>query len=62
MDIVRKLLSKLAGVEGKFYNLPKILLPQDAKEGDVIKININEDETNKRKKNIKNLMDKLWND
>jgi hypothetical protein len=46
--------------EGKLYNLPKVLLPQDSKEGDVIEININKDETQKRKKNIKNLMDKLW--
>ena len=40
-------------------NLPKSLIP-GAKEGDVISISIDEEETKKRKDNISKLMDDLW--
>lgn len=40
-------------------NLPKLLIP-GAKEGDVISISIDEEETKKRKDNISKLMDDLW--
>lgn len=45
--------------EGKFAVLSKVLVP-NAKEGDVIKIIIDEEETKKRSDNIKNLMDDLF--
>lgn len=45
--------------EGKFAVLSKVLVP-NAKEGDVIKIMIDEEETKKRSDNIKNLMDDLF--
>ena len=40
-------------------NLPKILVP-DAKDGDVIKIEIDVEETEKRKQEIEQLMNKIW--
>jgi hypothetical protein len=43
----------------RMANLPKILVP-DAKEGDVISIELCEDETNKRKREISGLMDDLF--
>ncbi len=45
--------------KGEFVSIPKILV-QGAKEGDVISIEIDIPETEKRKKNIKNLMDDLF--
>jgi hypothetical protein len=47
---------------GKTFDLPRSLLPREAKEGDVLKLSITVDneETKKRKKKIDNLMDKLF--
>lgn len=45
----------------KFTQIPKMLIP-DAKEGDVVDITINSDETAKRSAKIKNLMDSLFED
>lgn len=44
----------------KMINMPKTLVPEKAKEGDVLSIEINRDETEKRGKEIKNLMDDLF--
>ncbi|HHW30344.1 MAG TPA: DUF3006 domain-containing protein [Clostridiaceae bacterium] len=41
-------------------NMPKQLVPMNAKEGDVIKIEIDFGETTKRKERIQELMDELW--
>ena len=46
---------------GKCVNIPKILVP-NAKEGDVINIEIDNNETEERKKNIKNLMNNIFED
>lgn len=46
---------------GKCVNIPKILIP-DAKEGDVIKIEIDKKETLDRKKHIQELMDSIFED
>lgn len=46
---------------GKCVNIPKILVP-NAKEGDVINIEIDKNETEERKKNIKNLMNNIFED
>lgn len=45
----------------KFVNMPKELIP-NAKEGDIININIDYDETNKRREHIKGLVDSLFED
>ncbi len=45
--------------EGKFVNLPKILV-EEAKEGDVVDISVNSSETEKRKIEVQNLMDQLF--
>lgn len=46
---------------GKYTNLPKILVP-NSKEGDVINIEIDNNETEKRKQNIQNLMNNIFED
>ena len=47
--------------EGKFLNMPKELVPF-AKEGDVIKITVDQDETKKRSEHITDLMANLCKD
>lgn len=46
---------------GKYVNIPKVLLPK-AKEGDTIKIEIDKEDTNKRKEHIGELLDNLFED
>ena len=41
-------------------DMPRSLIPEGAKEGDVLVIGIDPDETDKRKERIKKLMDDLW--
>ena len=45
--------------KGRFVNVPKCLF-EDAKEGDVISITVDKDETEKRKEKIENLMNDLF--
>ena len=45
----------------KFVKLPKELVP-NAKEGDVIIIRVDHEETNKRKEHVKDLMNQLFED
>ena len=45
--------------EGVFYDIPKLLVP-DAKEGDVIDIIVNHEETEKLKSEVNNLIDELF--
>lgn len=46
--------------KGKVVNMPRVLIPSEAKEGMVIKIDIDINETRKREKNISNLMEEVW--
>lgn len=46
---------------GSMLDIPKELVP-DAKEGDIIDIYVNEQATNERKKEVKNLMSDLFLD
>lgn len=43
-----------------FVTIPKKALPEEAKEGDIITITVNNSETEKRKKKIRKLADDLW--
>lgn len=43
----------------KMINLPKVLVP-NAKEGDIIRIEVDKEETEKRKKEIERLLDDMW--
>ena len=45
--------------EGVFYDIPKVLVP-DAKEGDVIDIIVNHEETEKLKSEVNNLINDLF--
>lgn len=44
---------------GKTIELPKVLIP-NAKEGDVIKIEIDKEETKRRKENVRDLINKVF--
>lgn len=44
----------------KMFNISKEILPADAKEGDIITIEIDYDATNERKKRITKMMNDLW--
>lgn len=48
--------------EGKMLNIPAVLLPREAKEGDVISIaiTVHKKKTAAVKKQIEDLMDKVW--
>ena len=48
--------------EGSFTDIPLKALPNGVKEGDVIKISVEAEETEKRKSNINNLMNNLFKD
>ena len=50
----------LEGDEDVFYSVPKSLLPE-AKEGDCIEILINKEETEKRREQVRRLMEELLN-
>ena len=64
MFIIDRFEGNMAVIEynGRTFDLPKNLLPKEAKEGDVLKISIEVDreETEKRRKRIKNLMNELF--
>ncbi len=44
----------------EMINISKKILPEEACEGNVISVVIDQEETMKRKKKIKQLMDDLW--
>ena len=46
--------------DGKFYNVPRCILPENAKEGSVLKFEVEKNETEKRTNEIKNKMDRLF--
>lgn len=46
---------------GKTVNIPKVLVP-NAKEGDIVNIEVDKNETTKRKKHINKLMNKVFED
>lgn len=48
--------------EGKTVDVPKVVLPPRAKEGDVISVTIDKEETQKRKDKIEGLMNSLFKD
>ena len=53
----------VAELENKqMINIPKAIMPTDAKEGDVISIQVDVDESTERKKKIYDLMNELWED
>lgn len=47
---------------GEFVNMPKILLPPNSKEGDIIFIEIDKNDTDNRRAEIEAKMDKLFVD
>lgn len=62
--IVDRIENDIAVVEigEKTVDIPLFALPENTKEGDVITLNIDENEAKKRKDNITNLMNTLFKD
>ncbi len=48
--------------ENKFVDMPRVLIPNDANEGDIINICVDKDATQERLSNIKKLEESLWED
>lgn len=46
---------------GVMADMPRILLPEGAKEGDAVDISVQQEETGERQEKIKKLMDNVWN-
>ena len=46
----------------KIIDIPKEAIPQEAKEGDIINVQVDKTETAKQKKHIKKLMKDVWAD
>lgn len=64
MFVIDRFEGDMAVIEynGRTFDLPKNLLPKEAKEGDVLKILIDvyKEKTKKHRKRIKNLMNELF--
>ncbi len=45
---------------GDLMDVPKCFIPKGAKAGDVIKVEIDKEETNRRKEKIEELANDLW--
>lgn len=48
--------------DGRFANVPMVAIPVEAKEGDIIQVSIDSDETESRKLFIEQKMSKLFID
>lgn len=48
--------------DGQMVNCPKILLPDDAKEGSILNINVDNVETNRKLQENTNRMNRLFKD
>jgi hypothetical protein len=46
----------------KFVNIPRPAIPSESKEGDIISVMVDQEETEKRKKHIEKLMNDVWAD
>lgn len=46
----------------KFVNIPRLAIPSEAKEGDIVIVQIDKETTSQREKRIKKLMDDVWAD
>jgi Protein of unknown function (DUF3006). len=46
----------------KFVNIPRSAIPSEAKEGDIIVVEVDKEETEKRKTRINKMMNDLWVD
>lgn len=48
--------------DGKFADVPRVALPKEARESDIISINVDHDATEKRRKEIRELENNLFKD
>jgi hypothetical protein len=49
-------------VGNRIVNVPRVIIPDGAKEGSVISVEVDAEYTSKRKKKIDNIMNDLWQD
>ena len=61
IDRIEENLLVLENDDEQTFSVPKELLP-DAKEGDCVEITINHEETEKRRNNVRRLMEELFQD
>lgn len=47
---------------GEIYNIPKAILPEDAKEGCIVDIIVNHKDTDIKKQEVKRLLDSLFDE
>lgn len=62
IDRFEREIAVVVSADGKIYNISKALLPECAKEGDVINITVDKEETENRKQEVKNLLDSLFDE
>ena len=63
--IIDRLEEKLVVVElekGDFVEVSRRIFPSEVKEGDIVSINIDKEETEKRAKHMHELMEDMWED
>lgn len=46
--------------DSSMINMPILLIPEEAEEGDILEITIDRDEIENRRKNIEKLCEDLW--
>lgn len=61
VDRIEENMLILESDDEQFYKIPQALLP-DAKEGDCVELTINKEETEKRRANVRRLMEELFRD
>jgi hypothetical protein len=65
MLIIDRFEGEIAIIElekGKFVQIPRIILPSEAREGDVITVQIDQKRTADRRSKIEGLLHELWED
>lgn len=63
--VIDRIEEEIAVVEkddGSFVNMPKNLIPPEAKEGDVLLITVDMENTVDREQEIRSLLEEVWHD
>lgn len=62
IDRIEEEVAVVEKADGSFEEMPKRLIPPEAKEGDVLLITVDKESTVDRAQEITSLMDELWHD
>ncbi len=60
IDRIEEEIAMVEKDDGSFEEMPKRLIPPEAKEGDVLQITVDTESTVDRREEITSLMDELW--